>query len=466
MLKKLLAGSVTLLMAMMPLARAAAATPTNLVSNPSVETEVSAGVPAGWTSSSWGNNNPVFSYENTGHTGSHSLKTTMSARTDGDAKWYFANIDVTPNTTYTYSHWYMSDVDTQIDAEVTNTGGAFTYHLLGSTPASPGTWTKAEFQFTAPATATSITIFQAIYAVGYVQIDDASLTPYTPAALDQGMVSVTFDDGWLTHYTEAMPLLDQNGMKGTFYVLTGAFDFDGYMNTTQLKALFDGGHEIGAHTIDHLSLPTLTQDEALRQLTESKTTLQGLLGPTAAINFASPYGEYNDLTIDLVLQNYRSQRSTDEGFNSKDNFSVRNIRVQNVLDGTTPAQVAAWVDLAKAQKTWLVLVYHQVQADPSTAEDYSVTPANLQTELQYIKTSGIAVKTVQEALDIITGAVTPPAPTKAGDVNGDNSVNALDLSIIATNWNMTGKTFAEGDLNNDGAVNALDLSILATNWGK
>ena len=56
--------------------------------------------------------------------------------------------------------------------------------------------------------------------------------------------------------------------------------------------------------------------------------------------------------------------------------------------------------------------------------------------------------------------------TKPGDVNGDGAVNALDLSIIASNWQKSGVTSAQGDLNGDGAVNALDLSILATNWGK
>lgn len=64
------------------------------------------------------------------------------------------------------------------------------------------------------------------------------------------------------------------------------------------------------------------------------------------------------------------------------------------------------------------------------------------------------------------GTVTPPTTGKPGDVNGDNAVNALDLSVLATNWSRTGATRAQGDLNGDGTVNALDLSILATNWGK
>ena len=65
-----------------------------------------------------------------------------------------------------------------------------------------------------------------------------------------------------------------------------------------------------------------------------------------------------------------------------------------------------------------------------------------------------------------TTPIPPVGTAVAGDINGDGTVNALDLSVIATNWNKTCATAAQGDLNADGTVNALDLSILATNWGK
>ncbi|MBX4197355.1 polysaccharide deacetylase family protein, partial [Candidatus Saccharibacteria bacterium] len=55
---------------------------------------------------------------------------------------------------------------------------------------------------------------------------------------------------------------------------------------------------------------------------------------------------------------------------------------------------------------------------------------------------------------------------KAGDVNGDGAINALDLSILLSHWNQAGATHATGDLSGDAAVNALDLSILLSNWGK
>lgn len=55
---------------------------------------------------------------------------------------------------------------------------------------------------------------------------------------------------------------------------------------------------------------------------------------------------------------------------------------------------------------------------------------------------------------------------KPGDANGDNAVNILDLSVLASNYGQSGRTRAQGDFDGNGAVNILDLSILASNWGK
>ncbi len=54
---------------------------------------------------------------------------------------------------------------------------------------------------------------------------------------------------------------------------------------------------------------------------------------------------------------------------------------------------------------------------------------------------------------------------KAGDVNGDGSVNLSDFFIIRTNFGQTGKTRAQGDLNNDGAVTLADFFVLRQNFG-
>jgi chitodextrinase len=54
-------------------------------------------------------------------------------------------------------------------------------------------------------------------------------------------------------------------------------------------------------------------------------------------------------------------------------------------------------------------------------------------------------------------------PLKVGDINQDNAIDVLDLSILLSDWSTT---TAAADLNHDGSVNIYDLSILISNWGK
>ncbi len=65
----------------------------------------------------------------------------------------------------------------------------------------------------------------------------------------------------------------------------------------------------------------------------------------------------------------------------------------------------------------------------------------------------------------ISNTLITTTKVKAGDINGDGVVNAIDLSILANNWGGSSRTRAQGDLNGDTVVNAYDLSILANNWG-
>lgn len=56
-------------------------------------------------------------------------------------------------------------------------------------------------------------------------------------------------------------------------------------------------------------------------------------------------------------------------------------------------------------------------------------------------------------------------PVKPGDVNNDDSIDILDLSIFSNNWE-TASPENKADLNGDGVVDLQDLSVLASNWGK
>jgi hypothetical protein len=48
------------------------------------------------------------------------------------------------------------------------------------------------------------------------------------------------------------------------------------------------------------------------------------------------------------------------------------------------------------------------------------------------------------------------------DINRDGKVNVFDLSMLLTNWSLTGTNAS--DVNGDKVVNIFDLSILLSKW--
>jgi len=372
--------------------------PNNLIPNPSVETAAN-NVPSEWIDGSWGTNAHALTYEASGHNSAHSLKTQITSYTDGDVKWLFNPVAVSSGT-YQYSNYYQSNIPTELDAMVTMNDGTIQWLYLTTAAASPSAWQKVTAQISVPVGAKTVSVFQALAGVGYVQTDDFSLAPYTPAQLNRGLVSLTFDDGWRSIYTNGLPALKKYNFLSTQYLLTDTIDYPDYMTVAMMQAFKDQGSEIASHTVDHDHLTQLSATALTTELTASQNTLRSWFGATTAKNFATPYGEYNQTVITEIQKYYRSHRSTDVGFNSKDNFDIYNIKVQNITNTTTPAQVQAWVNQANLEKTWLVLVYHEVSNTPEDST-YAVTPTNLDAELSGIKQSGISVQTVDSALDEI-----------------------------------------------------------------
>jgi len=167
----------------------------NLVSNGDFETAASGGPqPANWFQDSWGTNTPAFSYLSEGHGGTHAIRTTITNYQDGDAKWLFNAVTITPTQTYTYSDWYRADTTTNLWARVEMQNGSVQYQWLKSF-ATATTWTQASANFTAPAGSARVSIFHVINNNGQLDIDDVNLTQQmtcTPPAVN-GLANGDFE---------------------------------------------------------------------------------------------------------------------------------------------------------------------------------------------------------------------------------------------------------------------------------
>lgn len=80
---------------------------------------------------------------------------------------------------------------------------------------------------------------------------------------------------------------------------------DVYMPTDQLRELRDAGMLLGAHSVSHQVMATLSTDRQERELIESFEWLESVLGAVDVRTYAHPYGgshTYTDETLSLLRQ--------------------------------------------------------------------------------------------------------------------------------------------------------------------
>ncbi|MEV7635170.1 polysaccharide deacetylase family protein, partial [Pseudarthrobacter enclensis] len=234
---------------------------------------------------------------------------------------------------------------------------------------------------------------------------------------------MTFDDGWASQYNNALPVLNKYGIPATMYIISGSInDVPAYMTQAQIQAFANRGDEIASHTVNHADLTTLTATQRNNELSQSKSTLQQMFGPSAAIDFASPYGAYNATSTAAVKTQYATQRNTDDGFNSPAGFDPYNLLVQNVVSTTSNATVQGWINSAKANNTWLILVYHEVGANIG-GDIYHTDTAALDAHMAAVKNSGLPMVTIRQGVQALTapGATAPAAPTNVTATAGNAS---------------------------------------------
>ncbi len=102
---------------------------------------------------------------------------------------------------------------------------------------------------------------------------------------------ITFDDGHLSHYEEAAPLLKERKMNAVFFIPAGLVGQEGQMNWLQIRELQGAGFEIGSHGLMHLPLTDLPEPEVIKELAESKKRLEEKLG-RPILSLSIPRGFY------------------------------------------------------------------------------------------------------------------------------------------------------------------------------
>jgi peptidoglycan/xylan/chitin deacetylase (PgdA/CDA1 family) len=112
-------------------------------------------------------------------------------------------------------------------------------------------------------------------------------------------IVVTFDDGYADLYTNAYPILAAHGFKAVAYIVSGFVGQPRYVTPAQVVQMDQNGIEIASHTVDHANLARSSNASVMRELVDSKRSLENLLGHPV-LDFAYPSGAFNAQAVAAV----------------------------------------------------------------------------------------------------------------------------------------------------------------------
>jgi peptidoglycan/xylan/chitin deacetylase (PgdA/CDA1 family) len=148
---------------------------------------------------------------------------------------------------------------------------------------------------------TFVSEMEALDRAGYHTITQKQLFDalYDGVALPSKPVLLTFDDGYVDHVDQVLPVLKRHHMVATFYVVTQRVHEAGFVTAAQIRELEAAGMDVGSHTRTHASLPALTPAALHDELSGSQEDLRRILGHRVYW-FAYPFGTFNPTVVEAV----------------------------------------------------------------------------------------------------------------------------------------------------------------------
>ena len=186
-------------------------------------------------------------------------------------------------------------------------------------------------------------------------------------------ISLTFDDARSSQLDRGLPILDEYGVKATFYVSLSSME----KRLGAWKKAAADGHEIGNHSLTHpcsgnfpfsreKALENYTLDQMQAELREANQSIERLVG-IRPVSFAYPCGQKfvgrgRDLKsyVPLVAEDFLTGRGwMDEWANDPAFCDMAQLMAME-LDGKSFEQVKQIIDRTLTKGGWLVFCSHDI----------------------------------------------------------------------------------------------------------
>lgn len=169
-------------------------------------------------------------------------------------------------------------------------------------------------------------------------------------------VALTFDDGYLEHYSNAKTLKKLHA-RGTFFVITGLSEWEGKPllapNPSLVREIAEMGNEVGSHTVTHPNLASISVEARQGELRHSKEWVQDTTG-RGAPGLAYPYGASDDDTMSTAKGYYDYGRGSSEGeFSDSGRY---NIAIRHLSKRI--AKEAFLARIKRSDGRWVILIHN------------------------------------------------------------------------------------------------------------
>jgi peptidoglycan/xylan/chitin deacetylase (PgdA/CDA1 family) len=221
-------------------------------------------------------------------------------------------------------------------------------------------------------------------------------------ASNRPIISFTFDDFPRSAFAAGGRVLEDYGVRGTYYAAIGLKESDSKMGPLfgvgDLERLADKGHELGCHTFDHLAARSAATHEYEQSIRKNQIELAAILPSYRFSSFAFPFGSVTLGAKKMCGRLFACCRGARAGINSGtiDLNLLCAVKLYSTKSGA--AFIDRMIEQNQQVNGWLIFYTHDVQANPSP---YGCSTADLERVLKKSLQSGAAVLPVRDALTFL-----------------------------------------------------------------
>ncbi len=172
-----------------------------------------------------------------------------------------------------------------------------------------------------------------------IPIDDSYVNE-----LNRNTISITFDDGFKDNLY-ALELCEKYNVPFTLYITTGFIGKKNYLTKDDIQKIGKSRFcTLGVHSVTHPHLNTLTYEEQYIELSQSKKTLEEIVGKQIT-QMSYPHGSYNDDTIKIIEElRYNIVSSSSIGLNTKENLDFYKLKRIEIIASDKISQLKQKID--------------------------------------------------------------------------------------------------------------------------